>query len=157
MQAAEQKTERPILSRELRVDKKLELSIEKVKKYSKLNSKDKLKKAITDLIKPVDVENLKDKLDALKEPISYPNNYVLASLANRIYKGEKRNSTGQYSHGEAVPGLGNWQLLTVAERSGGLFKTILNASRQCNNSRCYEWLFWCSILEPRYSTSYHCP
>ncbi len=30
MQAAEQKTERPILSRELRVDKKLELSIEKV-------------------------------------------------------------------------------------------------------------------------------
>ncbi|WP_265014504.1 hypothetical protein [Wolbachia endosymbiont (group B) of Camptogramma bilineatum] len=116
-----------------------------------------MKKAITDLIKPVDVENLKDKLDALKEPISYPNNYVLASLANRIYKGEKRNSTGQYSHGEAVPGLGNWQLLTVAERSGGLFKTILNASRQCNNSRCYEWLFWCSILEPRYSTSYHCP
>ncbi|GFV15640.1 ankyrin-3, partial [Trichonephila clavipes] len=121
MQAAEQKTEQPILSRELKVDKKLELS----------NGIDRpdggFKEIIANSIRPIKINSPRDKFNALKESISYPNNYVFASLANRIYQGEKRNSTGQYSHGEAVPGLGNWRLLTVAERSGGLVKTILNA------------------------------
>ncbi|GFR05514.1 uncharacterized protein TNCT_117161 [Trichonephila clavata] len=125
MHAIEQEREQLILSKELKEDKKLELS-------NDIGRSDRdFKEIIANSIQLIDIENVTDKLSALnkalKEPISYPNNYVLASLANRIYKGEKRNSTGQYSHGEAVPGLGNWQLLTVAERSGGLFKTILNA------------------------------
>ncbi|WP_375316602.1 ankyrin repeat domain-containing protein [Wolbachia endosymbiont (group A) of Colletes cunicularius] len=115
MQAAEQKTEQQILSKELKEDKKLKLS-NKLKSDSKLDS-NSVKEIIANSIRPIKVNSPRDKFNALKEPISYPNNYVFASLVEGIYKDDENLYTGEGGkdlHGEEVyPKLGNWQLLTV--------------------------------------------
>ncbi|GFQ65478.1 ANK_REP_REGION domain-containing protein [Trichonephila clavata] len=115
MQAAEQKTEQQILSKELKEDKKLKLS-NKLKSDSKLDS-NSVKEIIANSIRPIKVNSPRDKFNALKEPISYPNNYVFASLVGGIYKDDENLYTGEGGkdlHGEVVhPELGNWQLLTV--------------------------------------------
>jgi len=123
MQAADySKTEQQILSKELKEDKKLKLSIENFDKASNLSAEDKLKNLIA--TQPINCQSLQDKLNALRKSVSCPNNYVFTSLLEGIYKKDEDLYTGEKGrdlHGEVVYQelrIGNWKLLTVGYNEG---------------------------------------
>ncbi|MFT4314282.1 MAG: hypothetical protein AB3P11_04230 [Wolbachia pipientis] len=107
----------PILSEELKFDKKLKLSNGSQKKDNDSKEDDKddgFKKIIKESIQSA--ESLKDKL-GVKE-ISSPNDYVFASLANRVYEERENVKRTKDLYGKKLDqALGNWQLLTVAENT----------------------------------------
>ncbi|WP_250296755.1 DUF6792 domain-containing protein [Wolbachia endosymbiont of Oedothorax gibbosus] len=115
MHAIEQ--EQQILSEELKFDKRLKLSNGSQEKDNDSKEDDKddgFKKIIKESIQSA--ESLKEKL-GVKE-ISYPNDYVFASLANRVYEERENVKRTKDLYGKKLDqALGNWQLLTVAENT----------------------------------------